>query len=150
MHSRDSGWLFNNISLTPPLSKLFQFRIRVIAWKMSKYGVFSVPHFPVLGLNTEIYWINACVQSEYRKIRTRKTPYLDTFHAVRKETVMCTISFQNSANMLITIVFWQFTPKDVHIWSCVDFSQIFYAKMEECIRINNWLCQVVFLKTSVH
>ena len=34
--------------------------------KCEKYGVFSVPYFPVFGL----------------KIRTRKTPYFHTFHAV--------------------------------------------------------------------
>ena len=29
------------------------------------------------------FWsVFSCVQTEYRKIRTRKTPYLDTFHAV--------------------------------------------------------------------
>ena len=49
---------------------------------MPKYGVFSGPHFPVFGLNTEIYGINLRVQPEYRKIRTRKSPYFDTFHAV--------------------------------------------------------------------
>ena len=42
------------------------------AWKVSKYPVFSVPHFHVCGLNTEIYGVNLCIQSEYRKIRTRK------------------------------------------------------------------------------
>ena len=25
------------------------------AWKVSKYGVFAGPYFPVFGLNTEIY-----------------------------------------------------------------------------------------------
>ena len=43
---------------------------------------FSGPYFPVLELNTEIYSINHIIQSEYGKIRTRKTPYLNTFHAV--------------------------------------------------------------------
>ena len=42
------------------------------AWKVSKYGVFSGPYFPVIGLNTEIYVVNLYIQSEYRKIRTRK------------------------------------------------------------------------------
>ena len=28
------------------------------AWKVSKYGVFSRPYFPVFGLNTEIYCVN--------------------------------------------------------------------------------------------
>ena len=50
--------------------------------KRSKYGVFSGPFFPVFGLNTEIYGVNLRIQSECRKIRTRKTPYLDTFQAV--------------------------------------------------------------------
>ena len=41
-------------------------------WKVSKYGVFSGPYFPVSGLNTEIYSVNLYIQYEYRKIRTRK------------------------------------------------------------------------------
>ena len=36
------------------------------AWKESKYGVISV-----FRLNTEIYSVNLCIQSEYRKLRTR-------------------------------------------------------------------------------
>ena len=44
---------------------------RGTAWKVSKYGVISGPYFPVFGLNTEIYEANLCIQSEYRKIRTR-------------------------------------------------------------------------------
>ena len=40
-----------------------------IAWKVSKYGVFSAPYFPVFGQNT-------------RKYGPEKTPYLDTFHVV--------------------------------------------------------------------
>ena len=43
---------------------------------------FARAYFPVFGLNTEIYGVNLHIQSEYRKIRTRKTPYLDTFDAV--------------------------------------------------------------------
>ena len=58
------------------------------ALKVSKYRVLSGPHFPVFGLNTEIYGVTLCIQSEYRKIRTRKTPYLDTFHAVKWLTEM--------------------------------------------------------------
>ena len=40
------------------------------AWKVSKYGVFSGPYFPVFGLNKEILY------------GPEKTPHLDTFHAV--------------------------------------------------------------------
>ena len=39
------------------------------AWKMFKYGVF-------------FWFVFSRIRTEYGKIRTRKTPYLDTFHAV--------------------------------------------------------------------
>ena len=39
---------------------------------MSKYGVFSGPYFAVFELNTEIYSLNLRIQSEYKKVRTRK------------------------------------------------------------------------------
>ena len=42
------------------------------AWKVSKYRVFSGPCFPVFGLNLRI-------QSEYRKIRTRKKSVFGPF-----------------------------------------------------------------------
>ena len=40
------------------------------AWKVSEYGVFSGPYFPVFELNTGKY-------------RPKITRYLDTFHAMR-------------------------------------------------------------------
>ena len=43
---------------------------------------FPGPYFSAFGLNTEIYGVNLRIQSEYGKIRTRKTPNADTFYAV--------------------------------------------------------------------
>ena len=43
---------------------------------------FSGPYFPAFGLNTDRYGISFRIQSECGKIRTRKTPNTDTFHAV--------------------------------------------------------------------
>ena len=40
--------------------------------KVSRYGFFSGPHFPIFGMNTEIK-VNIHIQSEYGKIRTSKT-----------------------------------------------------------------------------
>ena len=63
-------------------------------WKVSEYGVFSGPYFPVFGLNTEIYSVNLLIQFGLNKeitgkygvnagkYGTEKTPYLDTFHAL--------------------------------------------------------------------
>ena len=57
------------------------------SWKESKYGIVSGSYFPEFGLNTQIYGENLRIQSEYRKIRTRNSPYLDTFHAVQGITM---------------------------------------------------------------
>ena len=48
-------------------------------WKVSKYGDFSGPYFLVFRLNTQIYFVNLCIQSEYRKIGTRKNSVFGYF-----------------------------------------------------------------------
>ena len=45
---------------------------------------FSGPHFPAFRLNREIYFVNFRVQSESRKIWTRKTTITDSFYSVFK------------------------------------------------------------------
>ena len=50
-------------------SSLIKVRVIRTVWKVSKYGVFSGAYFPVFSPNTGKY-------------RIKKTPYLDTFHAV--------------------------------------------------------------------
>ena len=49
---------------------------------MPNYRVFSAPYFPVFELNTEIYSVNLRIQSEYRKIRTRKNSVFGHFHVM--------------------------------------------------------------------
>ena len=44
-----------------------------------RQGVISGLHFPVFGLNTEIYLVNLHIQSEYRKIRTRNNSVFGHF-----------------------------------------------------------------------
>ena len=58
----------------------------VTARKVSKYGVFSGPYFPVFRLNTEKYG-------------PEKTPYLDTFDAVG------TTEFLSKIYSLNTLIF---------------------------------------------
>ena len=41
------------------------------AWKVSKYGVFSGPYFPMFGLNRERYSISLRIQSKCWKIRKK-------------------------------------------------------------------------------
>ena len=45
---------------------------------------FSGSYFPAFALNMERYSVSLHIHSECGKIRTRKTPNTDTFHAVSK------------------------------------------------------------------
>ena len=51
---------------------------------------FSGSYFPALGLNTERYGVSTRIQSKCGKIRTRKPPNTDTFHAVSCTCKNCT------------------------------------------------------------
>ena len=44
-------------------------------------------YFLAFGLNTERYLVSLHIQSECGKIRTRKTPNMDTFYAVKAAQV---------------------------------------------------------------
>ena len=47
----------------------------------------SGPYFPAIGLNTNIYEVKLRILCKCWKIRTRKTPNTDTFHAVNEKKV---------------------------------------------------------------
>ena len=49
---------------------------------MSKYGVFSGPHFAAFQLNTRDTKYLSLFSPNAGKYGPEKTPYLDTFHAV--------------------------------------------------------------------
>ena len=51
--------------------------------KNSSIWRFSSPYFLRFGLTTERHRINLRIQSECRKIRTRKTPNMHTFYAMK-------------------------------------------------------------------
>ena len=51
---------------------MFNFEMTLTTWKVSKYGVFSDPYFPVFGLNTDSCSVNLRIQSEYWIIGNRK------------------------------------------------------------------------------
>ena len=50
--------------------------------KIVRIRSFLDPYFPAFGLKTERYGVSLRIQLECGKIRTRKTPNTDTFHAV--------------------------------------------------------------------
>ena len=73
----------------------FRIAIGTTAWKVSKYEVFSGPYFPIFGLNTEIYGVNLRIQSEYRKIRTRKNSVFGHFSRSEHNCSGMVIFFKN-------------------------------------------------------
>ena len=63
-------------SLTSHTLLPFHCMKRVRNWSVSGQ------YFPAFGLHTERYSVSFRIQSECVKIQTRKTPNMDTFHAV--------------------------------------------------------------------
>ena len=51
--------------------------------------------------NTELFLVH--IQSEYRKIRTETTPYLDTFYAANLGTPFIPVVFENFSQMISNI-----------------------------------------------
>ena len=55
----------------------------VMHWvKSVRIRSYCGPYFPAFRLNTEIYFVSLCIQSECGKIRTRITPNTDTFYSM--------------------------------------------------------------------
>ena len=89
---------------------------------------FSVPHFPAFGLNTVIYRVNLCIQSEYRKMRTRKTSNTNIFHAVPDDVL------KNTRNLLKILPLdfekkWKLNPEKCfskYQWTHVRLSLLCY------------------------
>ena len=67
IHARWMVELYNHMKIVECTKNFMS-----IASKVSKYGVFSGPYFPIFERNTEIYSVNLCIQSEYREIWTRR------------------------------------------------------------------------------
>ena len=76
-------------------------KFRLTAWKVSKYRVFSGPYFPVFRLNTEIYSVNLRIQSECRKIRTRKD---SVFGHISRGDLVLTLPCRKIFSRIITFV----------------------------------------------
>ena len=71
---------------------------------------FSGPHFPEFRLNTERYSGSLCFRSKWRKIRARKPPNTDTFHAVR--TLKKNSNLEAVSRSLLIKVFLKFRKTD--------------------------------------
>ena len=85
------------------LFKYFFGSFSFTTWNVPKYGDFSGPYFPTVGLNTERYGVSLRTQSEFGKCGPEKTPYLDTFHVMVTITTRA-IWFLKSVPKFIPII----------------------------------------------
>ena len=65
------------------------------------YWEFSGPYFSAFGLNMERHEVSQRIQFECEKIRTRKSPIMDTFHAV------LVVRYVNGILSNVLIVLWK-------------------------------------------
>ena len=70
--------------------------------KSARIQSYSGLHFPTFGLNTERYPISLLIQTECGKMRTRKIPNTDIFHAVMITTVFIGLKKDLGPNLSVT------------------------------------------------
>ena len=85
-----SIWFYQLLSFRSIFLRQFSWHFLILfdnftAWKVSKYGFFSGPYFSVFSLNTGKYG-------------PEKTPYLDTFHAVKLSHIILVSLSQSKQN----------------------------------------------------
>ena len=68
--------------------KLKQKILEIGTVKNVRIRSYSSLYFPTFGLNTERYGVSLRIQSECGKIRTRITPNMDSFHAVKVTNII--------------------------------------------------------------
>ena len=111
-------------------------RITVTAWKVSKCRVFSGPFFPAFGLNTDRYGVSLRIQSESEKTDQKKTPYLDTFHAVCVEIEQLRVNWPEavSKGVLWKKVFLRETGKHLcqRLHACNFIKKVTLAQVFSC------------------
>ena len=112
----------------PNFFKLLSKQMHLTARKVSKYGVFSGPYFPVFGLNT--YSVNLRIQSEYRKIQARNHSVFGLFSrsAINRKWSRNVKNLSKTRVYLIDLVIitkkgqpWNIFYQNTKVW----FSQVF-------------------------
>ena len=111
---------------------------------MRKHGNFSGRHFPLSGLNMEIYYINPRVQSEYGP---EKTPYLGSFHTVPSCSIYSNANFNILKQPLIVVLQNSCSEKFLKFHRKIPTMETFLLKLQtqDCCFIKNISITIVFL-----
>ena len=105
---------------------------------------FSGPHFPAFGLNTVRYGISLWIQFKHVKIRPRKIPNTESFHAAYYETdkKLQNLFLSLASILTIKIKYWN-TPV---FWLAL-IRQIFYLSYCSFRGVNHswkYSCEILF------
>ena len=92
---------------------------------MSVFGDFPVRIFPTFGLYTKRYGISLRFQPKCGKIRTRKTPHMNSFYAVRR-ILRCATYFDISAKRC-----YLFEPQRL-LEEEIRYSKQYFLSIEGC------------------
>ena len=98
---------------------------------------FSGLHFPAFAMSTERYGVSLRIQYECRKIRIRKTPNMDTFHAVKTE-IKCYL-LRNLTNLPAVKVRDNFPKRYFFLWLVIEWNNL-WVKVplkRKCLRFYN-------------
>ena len=110
------------------------------------YYRFQTQCLKIVQMRSFFWSVSLCIQSQYRKIRTKKTPSLDTFRAV---TVYGEIMIKQLTLILTPYKKWSFPPRisSVNVTKSVvscrfHFCQIYFkgALSLCCMKGSNALC----------
>ena len=100
------------------------FTVTLTAWKVSIFGVFSSPHFPVFSYGDLLDKHSLRIHSEYGKIRTRKNSVFGHFsHSV----CTCTDNLHNLNR----------TWLQCELWFLIRFEYTFYIYFDISENIRN-------------
>ena len=73
--------------------------------KKTEQGVFPGPYFPVVRLNTEIYFVHLCMQSKYKKKGPRKNSVFGQFSCnVTNENLIVTGTITSCTRIYQTLL----------------------------------------------
>ena len=100
------------------------------AWKLSKYGVFSSPYFPVFSPNTGKYGPEI-------------TPYLDNFHAVNASTIVINIGESNTKTW-----YNPFSTVKSYLKESFTLTRLWALLCIDCVNLTNLSSRRSFLKTQ--
>ena len=141
IHDRSFGQSINAKIVVSTMPKK-DLMILLTAWKVSKYGFFSGPHFPAFGLNTERYGVCTTFEKLSLQIRTRIN------HVIKNKLPYCNLQivFQIKCRLIHFLAFKDkipafLRPAIVYKFKCGGCNATCYSKTTRYVKSR--MCQLL-------